>query len=386
MAEESYDVVIIGAGIQGAGVAQAAAVCGYKTLVIEKQAEAGMATSSKSSKLIHGGLRYLESGQFSLVKECLQERKRLLNNAPELVKLIPFYIPVYETSTRPAWKIFLGLCIYSLFSFKPFKVIKKSNWESLDNLKTDGLKHVFKYYDAQTNDQLLTKSVAASAQQHGAKFVFNADFQHSEFSEENHHVRYTQNKKEFAVKSKYIINCSGPWVKETQKKIVPAIKLPHIDLVAGTHIIIDKETSQGAYYLEAKDKRAVFIIPWKNNQTLIGTTETIHQGSADSIKTKDQDINYLLEIYNQNHSTQINIDNIIDKFTGLRVLPGDNNSAFNKSRDSLIVEGGSCPGLITLIGGKLTAYRASAEQVVSRIDIQRSCSVKETRHLKLGII
>lgn len=93
-----YDVVIIGAGIQGAGVAQAAAVCGYKTLVIEKYPRAGMGTSCKSSKLIHGGLRYLENGQFSLVKECLLERKRLLKNAPELVKLIPFYIPVYSHS------------------------------------------------------------------------------------------------------------------------------------------------------------------------------------------------------------------------------------------------------------------------------------------------
>ena len=226
-----YDVVVIGAGIQGAGIAQAAAVCGYKTLVIEKFPLPGMGTSCKSSKLIHGGLRYLESGQFSLVRECLQERKRLLKNAPELVKSIPFYIPVYSNSSRPSWKIWLGLCIYSLFSLKPFEIVKKTQWPFLDNIQTKNLKHVFKYYDAQTDDQLLTQSVAKSAQKFGADFIYSAKFRSSEFQQESHIIHYVKDEINNTIKSKYLINCSGPWIEETQKKIQPKLDIPAIELI-----------------------------------------------------------------------------------------------------------------------------------------------------------
>jgi len=174
--EKNYDIIIIGAGIQGAGVAQAAAAAGYKTLVIEKFSQAGLGTSCKSSKLIHGGLRYLESGQFKLVNECLRERKTLLKNAPHLVKLIPFYIPVYAHSIRPAWLIFTGLCLYSLFSLKPFSIVKKTVWASLDGLNLKNLKIVFKYYDAQTDDKKLTQAVINSAEKLSCEIIYDADF------------------------------------------------------------------------------------------------------------------------------------------------------------------------------------------------------------------
>ena len=380
-----YDVVIIGAGIQGAGVAQAAAVCGYKTLVIEKYPRAGMGTSCKSSKLIHGGLRYLENGQFSLVKECLLERKRLLKNAPELVKLIPFYIPVYSHSSRPSWMIWLGLSIYTLFSFIPFKIINKSQWPLLDNIKTTNLKCVFKYYDAQTDDQLLTQSVAKSAQDHGATFIYSADFIDSIFERELHLVRYIKDKKSHSIKSKYIINCSGPWIKETQEKIHPKLNIPSIELISGSHIVIDAKTTQGAYYLETKDKRAVFVIPWKEKYTLIGTTETLHTDTADNVFATKKDIDYLVDVYNKNFNSSISSKDIIYTFCGLRVLPKGNVSAFNKARDSLIVEDESFPSLIALVGGKLTAYRASAELVISKIKIQNKPAKKNTRKTRLSI-
>lgn len=382
---EHYDVVVIGAGIQGAGIAQAAAVCGYKTLVIEKFPLAGMGTSCKSSKLIHGGLRYLESGQLRLVRECLLERKRLLKNAPELVKLIAFYIPVYKNSSRPSWKIWLGLCIYSLFSFKPFKIVKKSQWPLLDNIKTKNLKRVFKYYDAQTDDQLLTQSVAKSAQNHGAKFIYNAEFTHSEFQQKLHTIHYIKDGKKHTEHSKYLINCSGPWVKETQNRIQPKLKIPDIELISGSHIIIDTMTNKGAYYLETKDKRAVFVIPWKEKYTLIGTTETTHTDKIDNISASKKDVDYLIEAYNKNFNTNISEKNIIDTFCGLRVLPKNSASIFNTSRDSLIVENNHCPGLITLIGGKLTAYRASAELVVSKIITTKKRLKANTRKTKLHL-
>jgi len=385
MQDDCYDIVVIGAGIQGAGVAQAAAVSGYKTLLIEKKPHAGMGTSCKSSKLIHGGLRYLESGQFGLVKECLQERRRLLKNAPELVKLIPFYIPVYRNNSRPSWMIWLGLSIYTLLSLKPFEIVKKEQWPLLDHLKTENLNSVFKYFDAQTDDQLLTQTVAKSAQSYGAEFIYNANFISSNYQHKLHLINYETEKKAHAIKSKYIINCSGPWVKETQEKIHPKLNLPAIELISGSHIVVNIKTTQGAYYLETNDNRAVFVIPWKEKHTLIGTTETPYTGAADNVVPTKQDIDYLINVYNQNFSSKISTEDIINSFCGLRVLPKDKSSISKKSRESLIIEDRNHPGLITLIGGKLTVYRASSELVISKINIKNKHPKNNTREVKLSI-
>ncbi|VAW65522.1 Aerobic glycerol-3-phosphate dehydrogenase [hydrothermal vent metagenome] len=374
--EKIYDVVIIGAGIQGAGVAQAAATDGYKTLVIEKFSQAGLGTSCKSSKLIHGGLRYLESGQFKLVKECLRERKTLLKNAPNLVKLIPFYIPVYAHSLRPAWLIFTGLCIYFLFSLKPFSIVKKTAWSSLDGLNLKNLKIVFKYYDAQTDDKKLTQAVINSAEKLSCEIIYDADFLSSHTQNKTHLLSYIKNKKTHNIKCQCIVNCTGPWVNETQTKISPTLSTPAVDLIAGTHIIVDKELEQGIYYIEAADKRAVFVMPWKNQQTLIGTTEKKYTGDINSIAPSEEEKTYLLKTYNQYFKTQLSQKNIVTAFAGLRVLPRSENSAFNKSRESIIIKNTESPKLITLVGGKLTAYRASADEVL--IEIKKAIKPSST--------
>jgi len=386
MPESIYDIVVIGAGIQGAGVAQAAAACGYKTLVIEKFPQAGLGTSCKSSKLIHGGLRYLESGQFKLVYECLRERKRLLRNAPGLVKLIPFYIPVYSNSIRPAWLIWLGLSIYSLFSLKKFSIVNKKEWKSLDGLELKNLKCIYKYFDAQTDDKKLTQAVIDSAEKLGADILYSTNFSKSYIQKNKHIVTYTKNKKEHTTTCLCIVNCTGPWVISTQEKIKPLLKTPNIDLIAGTHIIVDNPVNKGVYYIEAVDRRAVFVMPWKEQQTLIGTTERPHSGNADNIMPTESERLYLLETYNRHFNTKLTIDNIIDSFAGLRILPGNNKSAFNKSRESLIINNARSPGLVTLIGGKLTSYRASAEEVLIKIKKiigppknYKSCDTRNTK-------
>lgn len=362
-----YDIVIIGAGIQGAGVAQAAAACGYRTLIIEKFPQAGMGTSSKSSKLIHGGLRYLESGQFSLVKECLSERKHLLKNAPELVKLTAFYIPVYSHSLRPAWLIWAGLLIYSVLSRKVFSIVKKSAWHKLDPLKLKNIKTIFKYYDAQTDDKKLTQAVVDSALKQGAKIVYHAEFIKSCAQKDTHHLIYKKDQQHINIKCSCIVNCSGPWLESTQSNISPALDIPAVEFIAGTHIIINRDTKKGIYYVEARDKRAVFIMPWKDKHTLIGTTERKYTGSADDIAPTSEEKAYLLETYNRYFESAISDKDIIDSFAGIRVLPVDSKSNFNKSRDSIIIHNSDRPGLITLIGGKLTAYRASSEEVLLQI-------------------
>src|ERR1700727_3174361 len=159
---KEYDVVIIGGGIHGAGVLQAAVAAGNSTLLIERQAlPAG--PSSRSSKLIHGGLRYLESGQFSLVRESLRERAVHLKIAPDLVELKPFFIPVYPDTRRRPWQLKVGLWVYALLggfdASTRFGTVPRREWSSLDGLETDGLEAVIRYHDAQTDDASLTRAV-----------------------------------------------------------------------------------------------------------------------------------------------------------------------------------------------------------------------------------
>lgn len=380
-----YDVVIIGAGIQGAGIAQAAASCGYRTLLLEKQAQAGMGTSCKSSKLIHGGLRYLESAQFALVRESLQERKRLLRNAPQLVKLIPFYIPVYKNSTRPAWLIWLGLSIYSLFSRKRFRIIKRRDWDALDGLQTRHLRQVFQYYDAQTDDQQLTQSVVESAAKLGARVEYQADLLDSNYTH-HHQLHYRKQNQDCSISTHYLINCSGPWTMQTQQRIQPLMPLPQLDLVAGSHIIIRRSLKQGAYYLQASDQRAIFAIPWKHNMTLIGTTERYYTGEIEQLQPEETEIDYLLENYNRHFKPAASRSDIVERFVGLRVLQNVADSAFNASRDTIIITSNQHPGQITVAGGKLTTYRATAEQVVSsniKLPARSRCNGRQSRHEKL---
>jgi glycerol-3-phosphate dehydrogenase len=189
----TYDIVIIGGGIHGVGVAQAAAAAGYSALVLEQTGLAS-GTSSKSSKLIHGGLRNLESGQWRLVRESLREREVLLRVAPELVRLVPFYIPVYRHTRRPAWQIGTGLSLYALLGGlhenNRFSDMARSGWAQLDGLDTRDLQHVFRYYDAQTDDAALTRAVMHSAESLGAQLHCPASFTGAEYTGNGWRVDY----------------------------------------------------------------------------------------------------------------------------------------------------------------------------------------------------
>src|ERR1700704_4427634 len=176
---KQYDVVIVGGGIHGAGVLQAAAAAGHSALLIERQALAS-GPWSRSSKLIHGGLRYLESGQFALVRESLRERAIHLRIAAELVELKPFFIPVYRETRRRPWQLKLGLWVYALLggfnAGTRFGTVPRHEWAALDGLDTQGLAAVIRYHDAQTDDAELTRAVVRSAQEYGGELAMPANF------------------------------------------------------------------------------------------------------------------------------------------------------------------------------------------------------------------
>lgn len=381
-----YEVIIIGAGIQGAAVAQATSAAGYRTLLLEQYPEPARATSSRSSKLIHGGLRYLESGQFALVRECLVERANLLRNAPHLVRLVPFHIPVYWETRRRPWKITAGLALYSLLSRKPFHRIPRSRWHELDGLKTHGLDAVFSYYDAQTDDAHLTRAVLASAVSLGCEIRFDSYFERADIQAENTVIQFRENGIEQTLSTCCLVNATGPWVKEVTEKFTPAVAAPAIELVQGTHIEIPGQPTRGMYYLEApQDQRAVFVMPWKGHQ-LVGTTESLYQGDPADVQPLPDEINYLLTVYNHYFSPETEHEQVINAFAGLRVLPKGNGKAFSRPRDTLLVSDDPArPRVISLYGGKLTAQRATAADVLRQLkkSLPTRRLIADTRNLKL---
>jgi len=385
-----YDVIVVGAGIHGAGVAQAAVAAGQKVMLLEKESPAH-GTSSRSSKLIHGGLRYLESGQFHLVRESLLERALMLKNAPELVRLRPFHIPLYQDTRRKPWQIMLGLSMYSVLGgFKRgcrFGMINRSEWSQLDGLKTDNLKAVFRYYDGQTDDALLTRAVMQSAVKLGAEVHIPAKLIHAELHADGVRATYEQNGAHAAVDAKVLVNATGPWVNRTLQCVTPTLPLRSIELVQGTHLVLPGQVTRGIYYVESpRDGRAVFVMPWYG-ETLVGTTETRYRGDPEAVKPLQTEINYLLQVTKHYFpGGKANLNDIEHSFAGLRVLPAGEGHAFHRPRETVFdVDRAIKPRLISIFGGKLTGWRATAEQVMQHIEssLPTRKRLADTRHIAL---
>ena len=379
---KEYDVVIIGGGIHGAGVLQAAAAAGHEALLIERQALAS-GTSSRSSKLIHGGLRYLESGQFALVRESLRERAIHLRIAPELVELKAFFIPVYRDTRRRPWQLKIGLWMYALLggfdAATRFGSVPKTEWPSLDGLKTLDLDAVIRYHDAQTNDAQLTRAVVKSALGLSAKIAMPAKFTGATLSEDGVRVSYAASGSNVEVQARVLVNAAGPWATEVARAVHPAISVPDVDLVQGTHIVIPHPVTAGIYYVESPtDGRAVFVMPW-DGATLIGTTETPYRGDPDQVHPLPEEEEYLLAVVRHYfpHLSALTRSDITERFAGLRVLPAATQAAFDRSRETIFTtDRDARPRVLSIYGGKLTGWRAAAAHVMQRISPSLPAAVK----------
>lgn len=381
-----FDVVVIGGGIQGCGVAQAATAAGYRTVVLEKSALAH-GTSSKSSKLIHGGLRYLESAQFSLVRQSLYERELLIRNAPDLVKYTKFYIPVYKSSSRSRLAMLTGLSLYAVLgNLRPqacFRRVPPHKWHNLDSLEQRGLQAVYQYWDAQTDDVKLTRAVMASAQRLGASLICPARVEQVQYQSGEYHIAYQHGNQSGLLRASSVINAAGPWVDTVHATITPNTEFPVIELVQGTHLILQQTAPGGIYYLESPtDRRAVFVMPWYG-QTLIGTTETAYHGDPEQVSATEHEIDYLRNI--ARHYFPAVDDNVVKHFSGLRVLPGGKQSMFHRPRETVMFTAATLPGYIALIGGKLTGYRATAEKVMGLLQkvLPAKSVVADTKTLRI---
>lgn len=389
MSATDYDLTVIGGGIQGVGVAQRAAAGGWKVCLLESRHLAA-GTSSKSSKLIHGGLRYLESLEFGLVRESLRERALLLRNAPDLVRPVPFYIPIYgETSRRP-WQIRAGLSLYGLLTGfaeeGKFRSLPRSEWETLDGLKTNGLQAAFQYTDAQTDDAALTRAVMASAEELGAVLLQPAEITRADKVDSGYKIRYTLETEEHEHSTRVLVNAAGPWVEQVRAVVHPSPDGVPVDLVQGTHIELDGELERGIYYTEAPaDGRAVFSMPWKGH-TLVGTTEKLHTTAPEDSAPSEEEIDYLQATF-QHHFPHRD-SGVLRSWSGLRVLPSATGAAFKRSRETqYCTDSGNTPHYLAIYGGKLTGYRATADEVLRRLlgSLPQRAAIARTQELPLRV-
>lgn len=371
MNDFDFDLVIVGAGIHGVGIAQAAAAAGHSVLVLERQTIAA-GTSSRSSKLVHGGLRYLEQFDLKLVRESLVERERLLKLAPTLVKLVPFYIPIYRNTRRRPWEIRVGLSLYALLgglhAHTRFHSVPQRNWNRLDGLQREGLQAVFQYWDAQTDDAALTRAVMSSALSLGAQLSVNSSFTHAEIDALGCTLTFSEAREQRRLRCRVLVNAAGPWVNQVADRITPTPVKAGVDLVQGTHLVMDQAIVDGIFYVEApSDGRAVFIMPWHEHSTLVGTTETLFKDpDPATVRPLATEQDYLLTVlrrYFPTAPTQIRTS-----FAGLRVLPKDSKRAFRRSREILLLtDRPRRPRLLSVYGGKLTSYRADAARALRLI-------------------
>jgi glycerol-3-phosphate dehydrogenase len=368
-----FDVVVIGAGINGAGIARDAAMRGLKVLLIDK-GEPGEGTTVASTRLIHGGLRYLEHFEFGLVHESLRERETLLRIAPHLVKPLAITIPIYKQSKRGRLMIRAGMVLYDLLSWgkslPSHRMLSRGETlKQLPGLNPDGLVGSALYYDAQVEfPERLVMANVRSAREFGAEVrtqtrVTNLTVDHGKAS------GVELGGRQFA-EGAVIINAAGPWIDCVLERV--PVKSPKlIGGTKGSHIVVAPfpGATANALYVEARsDARPIFIIPW-NKSYLIGTTDVRFEGDPDEVRCEPWEIDYLLSETNLAlPAAHLMPDNILHTYSGVRPLPVTSEKDEQSiTRRHFIREHPQLPNLLSIVGGKLTTYRSLSEECVDVI-------------------
>jgi len=385
MGNELFDVLVIGGGITGAGIARDAALRGFKTALIEKD-DFAAGTSSKSSKLVHGGFRYLKQREFGLVHEALVERKRLMDIAPHIVHPTKCLLPIYEHSAEPPLLIHIGMWLYDILAFTKnigrHRMVSARELAILEpELRQDGLKKGAEYYDCKEDDFRLVMATIQSAAQYGA--VIANYVKAVDVIRENRRVAGVQAENRLtgesvSIRAKVIANATGPWSDDVRKALFKDIT-PHVRTTKGVHLIVkhsDLPITRAFMQFAIRDGRPIFAIPW-NTVVLLGTTDTDYTGDPDRITTDRSDVDYLLESFNYYFpKANLTDDNILSAFSGLRpLLREEGKSASQVTREHRIFE--NQENFFSIVGGKLTTYRVMAKDMVNRLSkrLERSFNV-----------
>jgi len=364
---------VVGAGIHGAAVAQHAASAGHAVIVAERSAP-GAGTSSRSSKLIHGGLRYLEQGALGLVRECLAERARLLATAPGLVRLVPFHIPVFADSRRAPWQLRAGLSAYALLA----GLGPEARFASLapsarpdDGLASDGLRALFRYHDATTDDAALTRAVLASAQTLGAELRCPATVVGLELLPQGVRATLATLVGQRTLTVRCVVNAAGPWLEEVHRQLTPAAPPLAVLLVRGSHLELPARPLAGIYYCESpRDGRPLFVMP-RPGCTLVGTTEVTPGGAPDAAAPSAAEVEYLLEAVARHFPGWAARGGLAVQasWSGLRVLPVSKDPVNAARRETrLVTDRDPARRWLAIVGGKLTNHARTAAAVVAKLE------------------
>lgn len=367
-----YDLVIIGGGINGTAIARDAAGRGVRVLLAE-QHDLASGTSSTSTKLIHGGLRYLEQGAFRLVQEGLHERTTLLRTAPHIVWPARFVLP-HHKALRPAWQLRLGLFLYDLLSGKSL-LPRASTLDLSQDVSGPPLQPhfhtAFEYSDCCVDDARLVVLNAVDAAERGATIHTRTRFTHAERRDGLWHITLESTDGQTIISAKALINATGPWIDEANSFLPASTEKAHVRLVKGSHIVVPRLFAhEKAYIFQNADGRIVFAIPYQQAFTLIGTTEEDFTGDPARAAASDDETSYLCRLASSYFRQGITPDDVIWSFAGIRALYDSRSlNAKDLSRDYLLAldtENGKAP-LLSIYGGKLTAARHLAEKALEKL-------------------
>jgi glycerol-3-phosphate dehydrogenase len=378
MRDQLFDLVVIGGGITGAAIARDAILRGFKVALLEK-GDFASGTSSRSSKLVHGGLRYLRHMKFGLVFGALRERWILMRNAPRLVKPLTFLIPVYKDAKTGKLTLSMGLWLYDILAL--FRTPTFHGWLSPEKamelepkLRKGKLAGAGLYADCATDDARLVLALIKDAWSRGvlvANYAKVAGFEKNGGKIVGVRALDLITGAEFSVRGKVTVNATGPWSDSLRRLDDPSSE-PRLRPAKGVHIIVPRERlgNRQAVVIESpRDGRNMFVIPW-GNLSLVGTTDTDYEDDLDHVGASEEDIQYLLEALNQTFpESRITNEDIISLYASVRPLAAELGVSEDAvSRDQLIFESSS--GLVSIIGGKLTTHRTMAKALVDHVSVR----------------
>ncbi len=384
MTAGAIDLLIVGGGINGAGIARDAAGRGLKVMLVE-QADLASATSSASTKLIHGGLRYLEFFEFRLVREALMERERLLRIAPHIIRPMQFILP-HVPELRPRWLMRLGLFFYDHIGGR--EILPASRSVRLANGQYGalraGLDHGFAYSDCWVDDSRLVVLNAVDAALRGASIRTRTRFLNARV-DGSHWIATVQDamsNETSQVRTRAIVNAAGPWVQEVLKGFPAMDNEAHVRLVKGSHIVVPRlYDGEHAFMLQNPDGRIVFTIPYQERFTLVGTTDVPFSGDATRVSISPEEVLYLCSTVNSYFRKSISPSDVKWSYAGVRPLSDDESKNASKvTRDyklELTETTPDAPPLLSVFGGKITTYRRLAESALSKLQPHLSFSERE---------
>ncbi|MEM6651461.1 MAG: glycerol-3-phosphate dehydrogenase [Pseudomonadota bacterium] len=368
-----YDLFIIGGGINGAGIARDAAGRGLRVLLCEKD-DLAAHTSSASTKLIHGGLRYLEHYDFPLVRKALIEREVLLRAAPHIIWPLRFVLPHHQ-DMRPAWLIRLGLFLYDHLGGRkilpPTKSLNRNNSKVFQPLRADFVKG-FEYSDCWVDDARLVVLNAMDAADRGATILTRTECTGLDCNGETWTATLQpEGRTERKIEARAVVNAAGPWVDTLSQQAGAQHNRPSVRLVKGSHIIVPKlYDDDRCFFFQAGDGRIVFAIPYERGKfTLIGTTDLAYSGDLNAVTASAEEIDYLCAIANTYFEQQISPSDVVATYSGVRPLFDDHaENASSVTRDYVLkfLDETSAP-FLSVIGGKITTYRKLAEDVLKQL-------------------